>query len=468
MFREFVCREAIEELNVMIKASDQIILILSNTSEVIRAILSVLARRGVRGSVVSTVKEASDHLSRCAWDLVIVDLDLAGQAADELLHQARDRRAELPAIAIGRSDSAAAGVRAIRAGWTDYLVSVPSVDDIESMLETLMPSHEFAVAEGDSLGEHGYRIAGESQPLLETVRLARRVAPTSAPVLLSGESGTGKELVANLIHQASRRGQGPFVKVNCAALSESLLESELFGHERGAFTGANHQRAGCFERAHGGTLLLDEISETAPRLQAQLLRVLEQQDFQRVGGSESIRVNVRVIGTSNRDLAKEIEHGRFRADLFYRLSGVHLTIPPLRQRLEDIPQLVWHFINLYAPETQRCVTKLEPELLLAFSRHSWPGNIRQLRNVVRSGLILGQGDCLTLLDCQTALQQTPGGAVASSMSLRLEELERKAIFEALRRTKSHQAKAARLLGITDRTLREKLRRYREENDLQPA
>jgi DNA-binding NtrC family response regulator len=252
-------------------------------------------------------------------------------------------------------------------------------------------------------------------------------------------------------------------------LSESLLESELFGHERGAFTGAYCRRKGRFERAHGGTLLLDEISETGPRLQAELLRVLEQQDFERVGGSELIRVNVRVISTSNQDLAGDVERGRFRRDLYYRMCGFHLTVPPLRQRREDIPVLVWHFVNQYAREVRRRITELDGEMIEAFNRHHWPGNVRELRNTVRTALVLGSGPVLSLEGMDgfpPGVQPPEEHAPLSTLSL--EDLERRAILEALRRTKSHQAKAARILGISDRTLREKLRRYRQAGQLQAA
>ena len=331
-------------------------------------------------------------------------------------------------------------------------------------------------------------IAGTSPALMDVLAVARRVAPTSVPVLLTGESGTGKELIAEFIHRHSRRVDGPYVRVNCAALSESLLESELFGHERGAFTGAVSQRKGKFERADGGTLLLDEISETSPRLQSQLLRVLEQQEFERVGGCENVCVNVRVVATSNRDLVAEVAAARFRRDLYYRLGGVHLSIPPLRDRPEDIAPLVWHFVQLYGPEVGRSVRQLDEEMLRLMSRCAWPGNVRQLRNVVRTALILGVGERLSLDHSPALVAELQGDAVvrpvaagaaytsgdvagaagvplSDTVNLSLQDVERRAIFEALRRTQSHQARAAKLLGITDRTLREKLRRYRQAEDL---
>ena len=313
-----------------------------------------------------------------------------------------------------------------------------------------------------------YQIAGDSENFMEVIALAMKAAPTSVPVLITGESGTGKELVSCLIHGESPRSDGPFIYVNCSAISDSLLESELFGHERGAFTGAHERRVGRFERADGGTLLLDEISETTPRLQAELLRVLEQQDFERVGGVETVRVDVRIISTSNRDLAREVAQGRFRKDLYYRIGGVHLFLPPLRERRADISALAWHFISLYASEARRRITALDERMMELFDQYDWPGNVRQLRNVVRGALIFGQGAMLSLDQAPSLIAELQQGEGPPTSTLHLREIERRTILEALRRTKRNQVKAARLLGITDRTLREKLRRYREAGQLQTS
>jgi DNA-binding NtrC family response regulator len=353
----------------------------------------------------------------------------------------------------------------MREGARDFLPRPLTRKHVDALLDAFVPSHEVAAAgagEGDA--HHPYYIAGRSPRLLETVAIARKVAPTTVPVLVTGESGTGKELIARLIHHHSRRSDGPFLAVNCGALSETLLESELFGHERGAFTGAHARRKGRFELAHGGTLLMDEISETGPRLQAELLRVLEQQDFERLGGSERVRVNVRVVSTSNRDLAAEVEQGGFRSDLYYRLRGVRVNVPPLRERREDIPVLVWHFVNLYAGEVGRGIERLDEEMMDLFQTYAWPGNVRQLRNIVRTALILGEGPALSLAGAPGVMAELRGGDTAEA-TLALAELERRAIVEALRRTNLHQARAADLLGITDRTLREKLRRYRRDGQL---
>jgi len=341
---------------------------------------------------------------------------------------------------------------------------------------------------------------GSSAKLQQTVSIAKRIAPTLAPVLISGESGTGKELISYLVHHESKRAEGPYVKVNCAALSDSLVESELFGHEKGSFTGAYSQRKGRLEMAHGGTLLLDEISETPPRFQAKLLRVIEQQDFERVGGNENVRVDVRIISTTNRNLLRQVERGCFRRDLYYRLSGIRLFIAPLRQRKDDLPDLVWHFVNLYAREGRHRIMRLDPLTMEIFERYDWPGNVRQLRNVVRTALILGSGETFALGDVSwlldeggpgnsfsdfqaDALGSVPSGGDAETdegldgrlgaagrdfglAGLPLEVVERRAILDTLRQTAGNQTRAAKVLGISDRTLRDKIKRYREQGCVQ--
>lgn len=449
----------------------QNVLVVNDESETTRLVLEVLAGRGIRGTVAHDMSSAAGKLDGRDWDLVMVDLQMSAPngGGPGLVRKAKDNFPELPVIALGTDASAEAVVRAMRLGCDDFLAKPLARTALERLLDSALPSHEVPLAASAAADTRClYRIAGVSRMLLDTIELARKVAPTSLPVLITGESGTGKELLAYLIHRSSSRSRRPYIRVNCAALSESLLESELFGHERGAFTGAYTQRKGKFERAHGGTLLLDEVSETGPRLQAELLRVLEQQDFERVGGSELIRVNVRLVSTTNRDLVREVEKRRFRLDLYYRIRGAQLVVPPLRERPEDIPVLVWHFVNLYAREVRRRITDLDPRMLEVLTRHPWPGNVRQLRNVVRLALILGTGPVLSLAGTEGALTDLHQSEKTHTPTLALQDVERRAILEALRRTKSNQAKAARLLGITDRTLREKLRRYRQDGLMQPA
>ncbi|MEI7835171.1 MAG: sigma-54 dependent transcriptional regulator [Planctomycetota bacterium] len=432
--------------------------------ETARSILAALADRGIRGTAVGDVKKCCQLAQEPHWAMVLVDGAL-GEGGSQVVAQARMWYPERPLVMLGPVGETDAAVAAIRGGCSDYLPLPIRADRLAALIETHLPGHPVAMAaEGEADLGTGYRIAGTSERFVAVIEQARRVAPTSMPLLISGESGTGKELLAYLIHRESRRATQAYVRVNCASLSESLLESELFGHERGAFTGAHVQRKGRFERAHGGTLLLDEISETGPRFQAELLRVMEQQDFERVGGNESIRVNVRVISTSNRDLGAQVEQERFRRDLHYRIAGVHLVVPPLRDRLDDIPVLAWHFVNEYAAEVARRVTELDAAMLKLLADYHWPGNVRQLRNLVRAALIFGKGPVLSLRETPSLEQELRRGTGEQGMTLRLEELERQAVMEALRRTSRNQVKAAELLGISDRTLRDKLRRYRQGDE----
>ena len=479
------------------------VLIVDNDPEVARLMLEILARKGIRGHLVGDKEGALDFIDKSSCDFVFTSetinarVDLAGRTRDgfELLEKIGANWPELPVVMIadapesglqGQRRIVEKAVRAVRCGCRDLLIRPPDRAKIETLLDTFLPSHDVStIASAHEDTRCLYRIVGRSPNVIQTVELAKRIAPTSAPVLISGDSGTGKELMAYLVHHRSRRAQGPYIKVNCAALSDSLLESELFGHEKGAFTGAHTRRRGRFEMAHGGTLLLDEITETPARFQAKLLRVLEQQDFERVGGSESVSVDVRVISTTNKDLLQEVQQGRFRRDLYYRLSGVRLVISSLRERKGDLSDLVWHFVNQYAREVQRHITKLDPAMMNIFAEYHWPGNVRQLRNVVRTSLILGVGQTLSLADVswlfdelQPLAQQQcgaedPSGPMstygdAGLGGVPLEQVERRAILDTLRQTGGNRTKAAKVLGISDRTLRDRMHRYRREDSLQPA
>ncbi len=489
------------------------VLIVDSDTEQVRLVLQTLARKGIRANLANDKKTAVDFLDSNDCDLVFTSADIdRPRDGFELLEQIRANLPELPVIMMwspscstsrngrpvkdqepaqqDRRQIVETAVRAVRAGCCDFLVKPLDCQDLEALLDTFLPNYRVStVATAQDGSRWLYRIVGRSPKLIQTVRLAQRVAPTSVPVLVSGESGTGKELISFLIHQKSKRALGAYIKVNCAALSDSLLESELFGHEKGAFTGAYTQRKGRFELASGGTLLLDEITETPVRFQAKLLRLIEQQEFERVGGNENIRVNVRIISTTNKDLPEQVRQGRFRQDLYYRLSAVRLVVSPLRERIEDLPELVWHFVNLYAREANRRIAKLDPVMMDIFAKYDWPGNVRQLRNVVVTSLILGVGPVLSLADvswlfdelqpvpqrdsswvrrdescsqqtshslCNTQHQGNLGG-------IPLEQLERLAILDTLRQTDGNQAKAAKVLGISDRTLRDKVRRYGQDS-----
>lgn len=458
----------------------QNVLIIDDDAAAARCLLEIFAQKGVSATVAANESAAAEYLDNNDYQLIFLHCP-ADKAARinrvfDLLAAIKARTPELPVLMTIGSENMSCGeavkltARAIRGGCADCLTKPLLRETVERLVETFLPGQSIpTLATEEENARCLYQIVGKSAKLAQTISLARKVAPTAAPVLISGESGTGKELLSYLIYRNSRRATGPYVRVNCAALNDSLLESELFGHEKGAFTGAYAQRKGRFEQADGGTLLLDEITETGPRFQAQLLRVLEQQDFERVGGNESVRVNVRIISTTNRNLLDEVCQGRFRSDLYYRLSGVRLMVPPLRDRADDLPGLIWHFVNHYAHETRRRITGLDPAMLELFEKYHWPGNIRQLRNVIRTSLILGAGATLSLADvswlvdelqplCQT---HTADATTGDGDVQTLEAIERRAILQTLRHTDGNQTRAAKVLGISDRTLREKIRRYRQ-------
>jgi DNA-binding NtrC family response regulator len=467
------------------------ILLVSQAPDLIRLVLETLARKGIQGMVASDSNAAIYFLDKNDCALVLNDAStnfLNGKDDTfELIERIRTGWPELPVVMVAKDNdskkqTAEAAVKAIRAGCCDFVLQPVSQKQLEKLLDTIVPNRRVETLAATEEGTGCvYKIVGKSPNLTQTVNLARKVAPTNAPVLISGESGTGKELISYVVHYNSRRAQGPFVKVNCAALSETLLESELFGHEKGAFTGAYSQRKGRFEMAHGGTLLLDEISETPLRFQAKLLRVLEQQDLQRVGGNDNIKVDVRIISTTNKDLSQEVADGQFRQDLYYRLCGVRLVVSPLRQRTEDLPELVWHFVNFYAGQAHRRISRLDPVMMEMFSKYQWPGNVRQLRNVILTSMVLGVGDTLSLADASwlfnemQPLPEIEGKKELESFSndgalagVPLAQLERQAILETLKQTNGNQLRAAKVLGISDRTLRDKIRRYRQQDCLQPV
>ncbi|MFC1781528.1 sigma-54-dependent transcriptional regulator [Planctomycetota bacterium] len=492
------------------------VLIVDDDPEIMRFMLEILARKGIRGHLVNDKESAMNFLDKGSCDLVISSdrinkrsNNIGYEDGIELVKKIRSDWPEMPIILMADNSSqnmrkqqqiTDRAVSAIRHGCCDFLLKPLERKQIENLLDTFLPNHSYSTIVSEQEGSRSlYQIVGKSAKLIRTVDLAGRIAPTSAPVLISGESGTGKELIAYLIHRKSKRSQSSYIRINCAALSDTLLESELFGHEKGAFTGAYTQRKGRFEMAHGGTLLLDEITETPIRFQAKLLRVLEQQDFERVGGNESVRVDVRIISTTNKDMLQEVRKGRFRPDLYYRLSAIRLNLCPLRERADDLSELVWYFINQYCREVPRRITKLDPATMGIFSKYHWPGNVRQLRNVVRTSLILGDGPALSLADVSwlfEELQPLPQQKNINSKfsehnliedteehfqddlqndrknsglgGLPLKHVERKAILATLRRTGGNQTKAAKVLGISDRTLRERIQRYKKQGCMQPV
>lgn len=325
--------------------------------------------------------------------------------------------------------------------------------------------------------QHRFReITFQSKAMAENVRLAQRFATSSASVLITGESGTGKELFSRLIHEKSDRKQQRFVAVNCAAIAESLMESEFFGHQRGAFTGAMEQKTGYFEQADGGTLLLDEVSEIPVTVQAKLLRVIEEQEVQPIGGSKPRPVDVRIVATSNRDLDAAVAAGRFRSDLFHRLNVVELCIPPLRHRTSDVPLLTMHFVKMFQNQSKQGITQVTKDAMALLCGYSWPGNVRELRNVIHRSCILADNselNCDALPDklkdsTEAETSESPPSNIDAISAMSLAEIERRVIMARLHKFKGDKKQAAKELGVTARTLSNKLRLYHSEGHLSDA
>ncbi len=431
----------------------------------------------------ANVPDALAMLARGNVDLIISDYRMPGNTGLDLLAHLEREGIDTPVIMMTGYASIEHAVASIKAGAVDYITKPVRAAQlalaVEQALELVRLRRENAALKREIMETRSERqIIGESQAIRRALQAAASAAPTRATVLLQGESGTGKELFARAIHELSDRRDKPFIKLNCAALPEGLVESALFGHERGAFTGALKRVEGAFERAHGGTLLLDEISEMRLDLQAKLLRVLQEQEFERVGGTSPIRVDVRVIATTNRDLAAEATAGRFRQDLFFRLSVIPVRIPALRERLDDIPMLALRFALRAAADAGKDVAGISPDALALLQQHEWPGNVRELQHVIERAVIMSSDPVLQArsLDAETfrngrsdgvqrATVTATNGAVNGSgalnggvvlTSLSLDHAEEVLIAKALEVTGRNRTRAAALLGISVRTLRYKL------------
>jgi len=423
---------------------------------------TILSKEGYSPQVVETAEEGLELLGRSQFDLVLSDLKLPGMSGLELFRNLLDRGTPPPFILLTAFGTIEEAVAAMKEGVADFLTKpLKDPESLRVLVRKILHSSSrerdyLALKETESAGLPPDQLIFAGQAMGEVRRLVLEVAPTTATVLLQGESGTGKELVARAIHLYSPRKQQAFVAVNCAAIPENLLESELFGHERGAFTGANATRRGKFELAQGGTLFLDEIGELPLILQAKLLRVLQERRFERVGGSQELLAEVRVVAASNRDLSVEVQDKRFREDLFYRLNVFPIQLPPLRERHDMLPELVDYFIRRFARLTGKSVSGIEERALAQLCDYAWPGNIRELQNVIERAVILGQGrlGLAQLPDTLSAKQapEAPAGPL-------LEELERQAILKALRACGDNRRLAAEKLGISKRTLQYRLKRY---------
>jgi two-component system, NtrC family, response regulator HydG len=424
------------------------------------------------------VSEADDgsgavqEVHKQPFDLVLMDIRMIKVSGLQALPEIKAFNPAIPVIIMTAYSSVETAVEALKAGAYDYLTKPLDFDELRITMQRAMDHTQLKEENRllrESLGNRFDRrnIIGRSQAMEKLLETVAQVAPSEATVLVSGESGTGKEMIAGAIHHNSPRRESPFVKINCAAITESLLESELFGHEKGAFTGAYRRKEGKFSIAHKGSIFLDEISEMSPAMQVKLLRVLQEREFTRVGGEEMVKVDVRVIAATNKDLLAEIGAGRFREDLFYRLNVVTLTLPPLRQRKEDIPLLAQHFLDIFAEKNHKGLKGFTPQAMDSLLRHDWPGNVRELMNAVERGVVMAQAPYLdtkdlTLIPEGSSFEQKFRGKEAVGNNRPLEEVEKATILNALEASGGNKSEAARNLGITRKTLLAKLRKYQTE------
>ena len=454
------------------------ILVVDDDSYVRGATEEILIRRGYDVDTAPAASGALQKLEEAEYDLLLSDIKMPGMSGLELLEKAKTKWPELTVILMTAYSSVEDAVRAMKRGAYDYIQkgSESTTEETEIVVERALKfqetERENRRLRSELQSRYGFgNMIGKARSMAQVFTYIETVADSPATVLVTGESGTGKELVARSLHYNSSRRNGPFIRLNCAALPKDLMESELFGHEKGAFTGAIKQTRGRFEMADGGTLLLDEISELDPALQAKLLRVLQEREFERVGSTQTIKINVRIVATTNRDLDKAVEEGTFRQDLYYRLNVIEIDMPPLRDRLEDAPALVRAFIERYNGENGKQIEGIEDSALELVTRYDWPGNVRELENYVERAVVVAPGPLLTVADFPRKLSDGPGAASDGEglqVGLTVHEMERRLIMKTLEAFNGNRTEAAAQLDISTRTLRNKLHEYGEMDAFKPT
>ena len=443
-------------------------ILIVDDEEIVRESLSAwLEKDGYTLATAPDGETAVERIRKERWSILHVDLKMPGIDGLQVLEQARKVQPEAAAVIMTAYATVDSAVAAMKIGAYDYLVKPFDPEELSLMIQKIV-TQQALVRENVLLRkvlkrDYHFRDLISKSPAMQAVfDLARMAARSNSTILVLGESGTGKELLARAIHAESPRSQAPFVAVSCAALTETLLESELFGHEKGAFTGAAVRRKGKFEMAQGGTLFLDEIGDISSKLQLDLLRVLEDRHFFRVGGSESIQVDVRIIAATNRDLPKAVADGSFREDLFYRLNVIPVHLPPLRERLEDLPLLVEHFLEQLGAEMNRHVDEVSGEAMALLMSHSWPGNVRELRNVLERAVVVTSGTVIEAADL--GMRRLPADALDPGALASLDDVEKHHIARVLQEAGGNISQAARTLGIDRATLYNKMRKYQLRKD----
>ncbi|MCB0354357.1 MAG: sigma-54-dependent Fis family transcriptional regulator [Bdellovibrionales bacterium] len=461
------------------------ILVADDDAQMQLAIKASLMRAGHNVTITADGKAALEKLDEQSFDVIISDQRMPNMTGQELLAAVQERGMTTPFIMITAHGTIDQAVEAMQLGASDFIAKPFGAEELVRIVDRVTAPEVKGHRSSGNKGAMGRPIVTNDPLMIRILEVCEAVARSDATVLVQGESGTGKELIARLVHNASPRVNQPFVAVNCAALPDTLLESELFGHEKGAFTGAQNRKIGKFELAHGGTILLDEVSEMELPLQAKLLRVLQEREVDRVGGKDPISIDVRVVATTNRQIEEMVKRGEFRADLYYRLNVIPITLPPLRDRRGDVRLLVEHFMRKFLGPSAKPLTA---EILSSLEGYSWPGNVRELQNAVERAAILSSGKApektdflLSGEEFHARLTSSPSSATSSlaqsievidsaseeeSLVIRagmtVSEMERKLIFETLRATNDNRTQAAKELGISIRTLRNKLNEYRSQ------
>ena len=440
------------------------ILVIDDDKNMRVALKEALSRTGWRVVLAAGGIEGLRAFEKSVPDLVITDVKMEDMSGIEVLTEIR-KKSDVPVVVITAYGTIGDAVDAMKRGAVDYILKPFSFEDLEKVIDNALPA-ERQVSSGFELEGFERALVGKAPAFRNMLTLCDSVASSRCTILIEGESGSGKELVARYIHFKSPRRTFPFVAVNCAAIPDNLLESELFGHERGAFTGASSQKTGKFELAQGGTILLDEISEMQKALQAKLLRVLQEFEIDRVGGKTPIPIDVRVLATTNADLREMVKENAFREDLFYRLNVIRIKVPPLRERKEDIELLARYFLGKYARENSRDVREFSSEALEKLRSHPWPGNVRELQNVIARAVLMARGESVKgediLLEGENFHQSVKDLNISAGQSVR--EVERLLILKTLQEVDWNRTKAAKMLGISIRTLRNKLSEYKQDPD----
>ncbi len=447
------------------------VLIIDDEKNYLVVLEALLAPEGYEIITTDNPEKALGLMREYDLDLVITDMKMPGLSGMTILEEAKKINADIPIIIMTAFGSIEMAVEAMKKHAYDYIEKPFKNEALKLTVKKALRNYRL-IKENRLLSEalsDRYRfgnIIGKSRPMQEIYDLIRKVSQSRTSVLITGESGTGKELIANAIHYNSTRKDRPFISINCGALTETLLESELFGHEKGAFTGAVSMKKGRFELADGGTLFLDEVSEMSPALQVKLLRVLQEMEFERVGGTRTIDVDVRILSASNRDLKDDVSTGRFREDLYYRLNVIHIEVPSLRERGEDIKLLVNHFINKYRGDDHDEKPKLSPDAWKILFNHNWPGNIRELENVIERAVVLNSGDLITPDDLPGNLLEGDGEIdiekfipAGAPLHKTLEQIEERLIRRALKNCNNVQSHAADMIGITKSLFQHKMKKY---------